>query len=182
MHVVITMTHNERDGVSNHQPHDCLLNLLFGRRSKKTSKLRVTGPPPAGNSPVTGEFSQRISKAENVSIWWRHHGKCRISWCIFQDCPNVMGRDQKFSYADDKPVGLCLNESETKWPSFCRGYFQMHFLEWKYMNLIDISLKFAPKCHISNVAVLVQIMAWRRPICLTIISTASSWQRALCPG
>ena len=26
--------HNGRDGVSNHQPHDCLLNLLFGRRSK----------------------------------------------------------------------------------------------------------------------------------------------------
>ena len=35
--------HNGRDGVSNHQPHDCLLNRLFGRRSKKTSKLRVTG-------------------------------------------------------------------------------------------------------------------------------------------
>ena len=25
--------HNERDGVSNHQPHDCLLNSLFRRRS-----------------------------------------------------------------------------------------------------------------------------------------------------
>ena len=24
--------HNERDGVSNHQPHDCLFNRLFGRR------------------------------------------------------------------------------------------------------------------------------------------------------
>ena len=24
--------HNERDGVSNHQLHDCLLNRLFGRR------------------------------------------------------------------------------------------------------------------------------------------------------
>ena len=35
--------HNGRDGVSNHQPHDCLLNGLFKRRSKKTSKLRVTG-------------------------------------------------------------------------------------------------------------------------------------------
>ena len=36
-------SHNERDSVSNHQPHDCLLNRLFRRRSKKTSKLRVTG-------------------------------------------------------------------------------------------------------------------------------------------
>ena len=30
-------------GVSNHQAHDCLLNRLFRRISKKTSKLRVTG-------------------------------------------------------------------------------------------------------------------------------------------
>ena len=64
--------HNKRDGVSNHQPHHCLLNRLFKRRSKKTSKLRVTGPCEE-NSPVTGEFpSQRVSNAENVSIWWRH--------------------------------------------------------------------------------------------------------------
>ena len=65
--------HNEHDSVSNHQPHDCLLNRLFGRKSKKTSKLRVTGLC-AGNSPGTGEFpAQRASNAENVSIWWRHH-------------------------------------------------------------------------------------------------------------
>ena len=35
--------HNEYNGVSNHQPHDCLLKRLFRRRSKRTSKLRVTG-------------------------------------------------------------------------------------------------------------------------------------------
>ena len=66
--------HNERDSVSNHQPHDYLLNRLFRRRSKKTSKLRVTGFC-ARNSPGTGEFpAQMASFAENVSIWWRHHG------------------------------------------------------------------------------------------------------------
>ena len=47
--------HNGQDGVSNHQPHDCLLNRLFRCRTKKTPKLRVTGLC-AGNSPVTGEF------------------------------------------------------------------------------------------------------------------------------
>ena len=53
--------HNERDSVSNHQPHDCLLNCLFRHRSKKTSKLRVTGLC-EGNSPGTGEFpAQRAS-------------------------------------------------------------------------------------------------------------------------
>ena len=65
--------HNERNGVSNHQPYDCLLNRLFRRRSKKTSKLHVTGLW-EGNSPITGEFpAQRASHAENGSIWWRHH-------------------------------------------------------------------------------------------------------------
>ena len=51
-----------------------LLNRLFRRRrSKKASKLRVTGLC-AGNSPGTGEFpAQMASYAENVSIWWRHH-------------------------------------------------------------------------------------------------------------
>ena len=30
--------------------------------------------PLGGDAPVTGEFpAQRASKAENVSIWWRHH-------------------------------------------------------------------------------------------------------------
>ena len=67
--------HNGLDSVSNHQPPGCLLNRLFRRKSKKTSKLRVTGLC-AGNSPGTGEFSaQMASYAENVSIWWRHHDK-----------------------------------------------------------------------------------------------------------
>ena len=65
--------HNDHAGVSNHQPHGCLLNCLFRRKSKKTSKLRVTGLC-AGNSPETGEFpAQMASYAEIVSIWWRHH-------------------------------------------------------------------------------------------------------------
>ena len=58
---------------SNHQPHDCLIHRLYKRRSKKTSKLRVTGLC-AGSSPVTGEFlAQMASNTENVSIWWSHH-------------------------------------------------------------------------------------------------------------
>ena len=46
---------------------------IFRHRSKKTSKLRVTGLCEV-NSLVTGEFpTQRASNTENVSIWWRHH-------------------------------------------------------------------------------------------------------------
>ena len=65
--------HNGHDCVSNHQPRQCLHNRLFERRSKKTSKLRVTGLC-VENSPGTGEFpAQMASNAENASIWWRHH-------------------------------------------------------------------------------------------------------------
>ena len=59
--------HNELNGVS-------LLNLLFRHKSKKASKLPVTGLC-KGNSPVTSEFpAQWASNAEKVSIWWYHHG------------------------------------------------------------------------------------------------------------
>ena len=73
--VVLQWRYNEHNGVSNHRRLDRLLKCLFRRRSKKTSKLSVTGLC-AGNSPVTGEFpAQMASNAENVSIWWRRHGK-----------------------------------------------------------------------------------------------------------
>ena len=64
---------NECNGVSNHLRLHCLHNHLFRCRSKKISKLRVTGLC-EGDPPMTGGFpSQRASYAENVSIWWRHH-------------------------------------------------------------------------------------------------------------
>ena len=64
--------HNGFDGVSNHQPHECLLNRSFG--CKENIKLRVTGLF-AGNSPETAEFpAQMVSNTNNVSIQWRHHG------------------------------------------------------------------------------------------------------------
>ena len=42
--------HNGRDGVSNHQPHDCLLNYLFRRRSKENIKA-------TRHWPLCGEFT-----------------------------------------------------------------------------------------------------------------------------
>ena len=66
--------HYECDGVSNHRRLDCLRDcFFFRRRTKKTSKLRVTGLC-EGTPPVTGGFpSQRPGNEENGSIWWRHH-------------------------------------------------------------------------------------------------------------
>ena len=75
----ITLTSKWVWCVSNHQPHHCLLNCLFGHRSKKTSKLWITGLC-ARNSLVTGEFpAQMASNTENVSIWWCHHASIFVS-------------------------------------------------------------------------------------------------------
>ena len=74
----IQWRHNGHHGVSTHQSHHCLLRS----RSKKTSKLCITGLC-AGKSLVTGEFpAQMACNAENGSIWWRHHviGWSRNKW------------------------------------------------------------------------------------------------------
>ena len=57
--------HNDLDGVSSHQPHDCLLNPLFMCISKKTSKLRFIGLC-AGNSPITGELSTQRAVTQKM--------------------------------------------------------------------------------------------------------------------
>ena len=67
--------HNDHDGVSNHQPHGCLLNRLFRRRSKKTSMLRVTGlcvgnSPGPVNSPHKGPITRKMFPFDDVIMDW----------------------------------------------------------------------------------------------------------------
>ena len=52
--------HNGHNGVSNHQPHDCLLNRLFRSRWKKTSQFCVAGLC-AENSTVNDEFPAQMA-------------------------------------------------------------------------------------------------------------------------
>ena len=66
--------HNDHDGVSNHQPHGCLFNRLFRRRSKKTSKIRVTGlcagnSPEPVNSPHKGPVTRKMFPFDDVIMW-----------------------------------------------------------------------------------------------------------------
>ena len=92
--------HNDHTGVSNHQPHGCLLNRLFRLRSKKTSKLRVTGlcagnSPGPVNSPHKGPVTRKIFPFDDVIMHGHIHGRswkylghwyysppnwCQISW------------------------------------------------------------------------------------------------------
>ena len=75
--------HNEQDSVYNHQPRGCLLDRLFRRRSKKTSKLRVTGlcvgnSPGPVNSPPKGPVTRKMFPFDDVIMmghsashrWW----------------------------------------------------------------------------------------------------------------
>ena len=65
--------HNGRDCVSNHQPHDCLLNRLFRLGSKKTSNLRVTGlcvgnSPGPVNSPHKWPVTRKMFPLDDVIV------------------------------------------------------------------------------------------------------------------
>ena len=82
---------NDRGGVSNHWRLDCLLSRLFRRRSKKTSKLRVTGLC-EGNPPVPGGFpSQKMaSYAENIPfddviVYYRFKAQTMYQYLVFNN-------------------------------------------------------------------------------------------------
>ena len=124
--------HNGCDSVSNHQPRDCLLNRLFRRRSKKTSKLRATGLC-AGNSPETCEFpTQMASNAENVSIRWRHHVAVSYMYiCWTTNCKI------KFVYIHTaKLLSKCLTASKHQYSVLkrndllCGGILQICIAFW----------------------------------------------------
>ena len=76
----LQLRHNDHDGVSNHQPHGCLLNRAFGRRSKKTSKLRATGLCAGNsswpvNSPHKGPVTRKMFPLDDVIMHkHRQHG------------------------------------------------------------------------------------------------------------
>ena len=66
--------HNDHNGVSNHQPHGCLLKRLFRRRSKKISKIRVAGlyvetSPGPVNSPHKGPVTRKMFPFDDVIMY-----------------------------------------------------------------------------------------------------------------
>ena len=66
--ITLQWRYNERDGVLNHRHLYCLLKRLFKRRSKKTSKLRVTGlcgGRPV-DSPLIGPVTRKMFPLNDV--------------------------------------------------------------------------------------------------------------------
>ena len=88
--IALHWRHNDHDGVSNHQPHGCLLSRLFRRRSKKTSKLRVTGlcvgnSPGPVNSPHKGPVTRKMFPFDDVIMGFALRKSLKILICSNRD-------------------------------------------------------------------------------------------------
>ena len=110
------------------------------RRWNITSNLGATGLC-AGNWPVTGEFpAQRTSNAENVSIWWRHHGLAAITgtnigvWNVYSlvvlnfACsifPHNEPRHRRcYQFTHGHDMNMCF---------VILSFYKSPFLRWKYI-------------------------------------------------
>ena len=96
--------HNGRDGVSNHQHHHCLLNLLFRRRSKCFHLMTSSWKMYLWiyNSNMIIDNSPEMCRVNMMTLW--HGNASRISLCkmplwfsplIFELCLLVTSKDRK---------------------------------------------------------------------------------------
>ena len=124
--------HNDNCGVSNHQPHDCLLNRLFRRISKKTSKLRVTGlcagiSPGPVNSPHKGPVTRWMFPFDDVimvsrrKVWSR---MTRFYWTLWSW--------RKFA----KSIGHVILELFTVALSWCLKFESRHCNSLEAVDII----------------------------------------------
>ena len=131
--------HNEHEGVSNHRRFDCLLNPMFRSRSRRTSKLHVTGLR-EGNLPVTGGFpSQRNSNAENVSMWWRHHEMMcfymYMGWGTFQ-CVVIMRYFCSGLISLQLSDNICVSKLGQHWFRLCFSPLRCQAIIWTNVGLL----------------------------------------------
>ena len=111
--------HDERNGVPNHRRLICLLNRVFRRRPKKTSKLRGTcfcegNPLVTGGSlhkgPVTGRCFHLITPSCHQHlevIAWRWSSDGPLFWatdhCLWETGHSIVFKRQAiFFFKDDK--------------------------------------------------------------------------------
>ena len=94
IHSALQWRHNDHDRVSIHQPHGCLQPFI-----QTQIKENIKAPrhwPLCGEFTGVGEFpAQWAIYAENVSIWWRHHGT-GMSFC--RCSVSNIGRDYHIAY------------------------------------------------------------------------------------
>ena len=128
---------------------------------------------------------QMASNAENVSIWWRHHGLTHVSvglsWTlvvtdflgIIKDmlnslCSPFLNSECCWnpSSSNTRTTLLCLIINTLRPRQNGRhladDVFKSIFFNENVRISVEISLKFVPTCPINNTPALVQIMSWRR--------------------
>ena len=118
---ILQWRHDGHDGFSNHQPHDCLLNLLSRRKSKKTSKLRVTGIY-AGNSPWIPRT--KCQWRGKCSIGWRQHGDgCKhcMQSCYDWPCLTHLPRDKMAA------ISQTIFSDAFSWMKNCLFWLKFHW-------------------------------------------------------
>ena len=127
--------HNGCNGVLNHQFHDCLLSRLFRRRSKKTSKLRVTGGKCFHL--MTSSFHIIIlhlqwTKLANIITLWKTiiqllvvYGSKRHETCLKMGSPSYL-------YMQEDITGCSLqNPTCLKTPDEVHKFMNMQ-IKWRY--------------------------------------------------
>ena len=81
---ILQWRHNERDGVSNHQPHDYLLNRLFRRRSKKyQSSASLAFVTLTGEFPAQRPVKRKMFPLDDVTMIWAWYLTVRL--CRYND-------------------------------------------------------------------------------------------------
>ena len=128
----LQVRHNERDGVSKHWRLDCLHNCLFSCRSKKTSKLRITGlcegnPPVTGGFTLKGPVTRKILPFDDVFIvlqlqpgdmlWVSAHASGEAQWSVPYDIgdPEICGTSYTALYWEDQRVFTDVKTMSESW-------------------------------------------------------------------
>ena len=144
--------HSKRGGVSNHRRLDCLLNRLFRRRSKKTSKPSVTDLC-EGNSPVIPltKGQQREKCFHLMTSSWNHikrgNGKDRW-WASCSVFIKVYLQNRCYllmKISLQREIFILIVAAKSLWnpqhieaEAICRLHFQIHVLVWKSLYFYSI--------------------------------------------
>ena len=158
--------HNDHDGVSNHQPHGCLLNRLFRRRSKKTSKLRVTGlcvgnSPGLVNSPHKGPVTRKMFPFDDVIMirclirYW--NGTLDLHWLLLIRCQTITQPMQNVCQLDLNKIQWYLNWNANI--SF-KKYLWMKLKTFVFQhNVLNLGMFFRIHTHSNGIA-FVSALVW----------------------
>ena len=142
--ITLQWRHNGRDRVSNHQPHDCLLNRLFRRRSKKTSNsaslafVRGSHREPV-NSPHKGQLRGKWFHLMTSSWYFDIHSKeyTRCVHSVKLHC--ILTVAMKYICSDRIQVSKAWISHDIQQNTV--GYYQLPLVCWRgYGNLSTRSI------------------------------------------